>query len=63
MIILLFHVLPESIFHTVNKAECGRDPIIAKRPFAKTCDHVDDHSYVGLHNDDNDDDDKVQQKP
>ena len=45
-------VLPESIFHTVNKAGYGRDPIIAKIPFAKTCDDVDDNSDGG--NDGND---------
>ena len=45
-------------------APLGRDPIIAKRPFAKTCNHVDDNSDgggEGLHNDDNGED-KVQQK-
>ena len=57
-------VLPESIFHTANKAEYGRNPIIAKRPFATTCDNPDDNSDgggEGLHDDDNDDG-KVQQK-
>ena len=57
---MLFHVLPESIFHTENKAGYGRGPRVAKRLFAKTCVYVNGEADGDDHHDGDDDDSKYQ---
>ena len=55
-------VLPGSIFHTADKAGHGRDPIVAKKPFAKTWDNLDALYAAGEDHQNGDDDISKHQK-